>query len=262
MRIPRSAALGVPVALAAPAAAGAHDDASYWAFADRIQVRLNGSWDEAAGRYRAAGSDADTAFNASMLLTHSAAALAGHRGPARNDERARRLVEAFILPPAFVTRLPANTPPKSQRHTPGWTSSLTSAAAYQHVVFDAEIVEALMHAWLAREQLGLGPGTAAAIADRIRRVARGAFWRWPAIRLNQFNWHAQVYAADATVTGDPTLMRRDLRLQIERFAAGVRGAANGPSGCSTAASTSTIENRGGPAGSCPACCSGSKASRK
>src|SRR3954452_5634315 len=34
-----------------------------------------------------------------------------------------------------------------------------------------------------------------------------------------------MYAADATVTGDPALLRRDPRLQLRRFFAGVRGTA-------------------------------------
>ena len=53
----------------------------------------------------------------------------------------------------------------------------------------------------------------------------GPFWRWPAIRLNQINWYALVYAANATVTGSPRLLRHDLRLQIERFVARARGRA-------------------------------------
>ena len=59
--------------------------------------------------------------------------------------------------------------------------------------------------------------------DRIHRTALGSFWRWPAIRLNQINWYALVYAANATVTGSPRLLRHDLRLQIERFVARARG---------------------------------------
>ena len=66
---------------------------------------------------------------------------------------------------------------------------------------------------------------ARAIADRIHRTAMGSYWRWPAIRLNQINWYALVYAANATVTGSPRLLRHDLRLQIERFVARARGSA-------------------------------------
>ena len=58
-----------------------------------------------------------------------------------------------------------------------------------------------MHAWKARRALGLPDETARMIADRIHRVAHTRFWRWPTIRLNQVNWYALMYAADATVSG-------------------------------------------------------------
>ena len=68
-------------------------------------------------------------------------------------------------------------------------------------------------------QLGLSDHLARLIARRIHAVARGRFWRWPAIRLNQFNWYARIYSADAIVTGRSTLVRRDLRRQLARFTA-------------------------------------------
>ncbi len=64
------------------------------------------------------------------------------------------------------------------------------------------------------------------IRDAIHRTARGSFWRYPTIRLNQVNWYALMYAADATVTGDNTLLKRDMYLQLKRFFAGVRGTAS------------------------------------
>ena len=60
------------------------------------------------------------------------------------------------------------------------------------------------------------------IADRIHRVAHTRFWRWPTIRLNQVNWYALMYAADATVTGSSALLRRDMRAQLVRFVTGPR----------------------------------------
>ena len=95
-----------------------------------------------------------------------------------------------------------------------------SSDAGQHLVFDAEIVDGLVHAWKARRALGLSDETAAKIADRIHRVASSRFFRWPSIRLNQVNWYALMYAADATVTGRPGLLRRDLRGQLARFVRG------------------------------------------
>src|SRR3712207_9381348 len=55
--------------------------------------------------------------------------------------------------------------------------------------------------------------------------SRGSFWRYPTIRLNQVNWYALMYAADATVTGDTSLLRRDMSLQLRRFFAGARAGA-------------------------------------
>ena len=97
----------------------------------------------------------------------------------------------------------------------------------QHLVVDSEVVDGLRYAWLARRELGLSERQSSAIADRIHRTATSSFWRWPTIRLNQINWYALLYAADATVTGNPRLLRHDLRLQIERFVAGARGSGAG-----------------------------------
>ena len=109
--------------------------------------------------------------------------------------------------------------------------------APQHVMFDAQIVDALVHAWQARRELGLPGRTARLIADRIHRVARCRFWRWPTIRLNQINWYALVYAADATVTGDPTLLRHDLRAQLD--------AGSSPAGATSAPGCASTTCRSG-----------------
>ena len=62
-----------------------YDDAGYWAFADRMQQRLDRLWDERDGYYHGGGGGADPMTNSMLLLTHSVAALSGHEGPARND---------------------------------------------------------------------------------------------------------------------------------------------------------------------------------
>ena len=97
---------------------------------------------------------------------------------------------------------------------------MTTLRAGQHVMVDSEVVDGLVYAWLARRQLGLSSSAAHLIARRIHAVARGRFWRWPAIRLNQFNWYARIYTADAIVTGRRHLVRHDLRRQIARFTHG------------------------------------------
>ena len=216
-----SIALAVAVLAAAPATASAVDEQGYWAFADRMQTRIDRYWDDSDGLYSgfSAGAHAD------VLLTLAVAAKRDHQGPARNDRRARRLVDALVDSPPFV----AKAPPRwedAQTHAPGFVSSMHTTKSNQHLVVDSEVIDGLRHAWLARRELGLSDAQADAIADRIHRTAMGSYWRWPTIRLNQINWYALVYAANATVTGSPRLLRRDLRLQIDRFVARARGSAS------------------------------------
>ena len=79
---------GLLVIAAAPASAVGYDDAGYLAYDDRMQERLDRLWDERRGLYRPGEGGADSLLNASLLLTHSVAAHAGHHGPTRNDPRA------------------------------------------------------------------------------------------------------------------------------------------------------------------------------
>ena len=198
------------------------DDAAYWAYADRLQRRLDGMWSGRLGRYHTTGGGCEAMVNALMLLTHSVAAERGHDGPARNDRRARRIALALVSAPAFVSRAP-RARAGSHGHAPGWTNSMASAHGIQHEVFDAEIVDGLVHAWQARRALRLPASTSRLIASRIHATAESAFWRWPAQTLNQINWHALMYAADATVTNRPAALATPFRRQLDRFAAGVSG---------------------------------------
>ena len=125
-------------------------------------------------------------LNATMLLTHAAAALAGHTGPARRDDRARALVDALCNGPAWVTSPSTG----SQGHMPGWRDGL-SGGGIQHLVVDTEIVWGLMHAWRARDA-----------ARRRRRPdrrphhlapSRASSGSWPTLRLNQVNWYVRMY---------------------------------------------------------------------
>ena len=210
--------LAAAVLAAAPASASALDEQGYWAFADRMQARIDRYWDDRAGLYTGFSSGA----HADVLLTLSVAARRGHEGAARNDRRARRLVDALVSRRrSSATRRPREG---RQTHAPGFVSSMRRHRSGTSTSWST-----------ARSSTGSAtPGSPAAssasrtrspraIADRIHRTAMGSYWRWPAIRLNQINWYALVYAANATVTGSPRLLRHDLRLQIERFAARARG---------------------------------------
>ncbi|HWK25316.1 MAG TPA: hypothetical protein VNS09_02065 [Solirubrobacter sp.] len=205
------ASLLIPRATTSAEVENAWADAGYWAFADRMQDRLDSHWN---GRAYAPGR---AMVNANLLLTHAAAALAGHDGPARRDARARQLVEALCAGPAWRAK-PAHG---TQGHVPGWGDSLTGGG-FQHLVVDTEIAWALATAWRARAALGLDDRLAGLIADRVTRTANGAFWRWPALRLNQINWYARMYVAAATVGGDAASLHAQLLRQLRRFVDGAR----------------------------------------
>ena len=158
------------------------------------------------------GGGVEPMANSMLLLTHAVAAMDGHVGPARNDHRARILAERLVGGAPYVTK-----PGKGQSHAPGWVNTMSNGPGGQHLVFDAEVVDGLVYAYRAREALQLPASTVEKIRNAIHRTARGKFWRYPTIRLNQVNWYALMYAADATVTGDKTLLKRDLHLQLKRF---------------------------------------------
>ncbi len=146
----------------------AWDDAAYWAFADRMQDALDPHW--RGGVYQPARS----MLNANILLTHAAAALAGHTGPARRDDRARALVDELC---ERVRRGSTRAPNGgSQAHVPGWRDGLRGGGI-QHLVVDTEIAWALSVAWRARDALGLDrpPRTGSPAASSARpRASSGA----------------------------------------------------------------------------------------
>ena len=63
-----AAASAAPALLAAP-----YDEAGYWAFADRMQERLDATWDQRAGYYRLGRGGGEPMANAMLLLTHAVA---------------------------------------------------------------------------------------------------------------------------------------------------------------------------------------------
>jgi hypothetical protein len=200
------------------------DDAAYWAFADRMQDQLDRHWD---GRQY---TPTKAMVNANLLLTHAAAALANHTGPARRDDRARTLIHALTTGKAWVEQPGGG----SQGHAPGWRDSVVGGGI-QHLVVDTEVAWPLMYAWQARDALGLDKATAGLIADRIVRTVKGKFWQWPTLRLNQINWYTRMYVASATVGGDRHDLQTQLLEQVRRFVDGARKPMDG----------ATISNLGG-----------------
>ena len=220
---PLLAAAAAALVLAAPAKAATYDDAAYWAFADNMQQLADKHWDEQDGYFHLGGGGSEPMANSMQLLTYSVAAMQGldPAHPARNDHRARILADRLVSSPPFVKTKTGG----GQVHAPGWVNSMTNKASGQHLVFDAEVVDGLTYAYRARDALQLPDSTVQKIRNAIHSTARGSFWRYPTIRLNQINWYALMYSADALVTGDNTLLKRDFALQLKRFFGGARGSA-------------------------------------
>jgi hypothetical protein len=212
-----------------PAQAQAWDEAGYWAFADKLTRRLDDQWSRNLDQYRPGSPSVDTMMNANMLLVHSAAALRGHEGAARQDARARAIVGKLMGTPPFVEAV-LDPPPGSHPHVPGWVASMTEARTAQHLVVDGEVTDALTMAWRARDVLMIDPAVQALMQDRLRRVADGPYWRYPTLRLNQVNWYAEVYTAAAEATGDPIWLQRDLRGQLMSLVHSIRSPAPGTAG--------------------------------
>ena len=161
-------------------------------------------------------------YNAALLTIHAVAAERGYTaGPARNDERAR-LIAARLSesPPFFAGRRLPN--PDTMFHTPGWVGDLDTLDSPMDKAIDPKVAEALTAAWRARAALGLDPLLVQRLADCVDAVARGPFFRYPYVRLNQINWNAELYACAATVTGTPELLQLDYRRHVRRFVGGAR----------------------------------------
>jgi hypothetical protein len=196
-------------------------DGDYFALADDVMLRLERTWREDEEVYSSGGGGLDAIYNGALLTVHATAAMHGHTGPARNDARARLLAKRLCeSPPFFDGR--ALPHPDRMFHTPGWLGDLYSYVSPMDKAYDPKIAEGLTMAWRARSVIGLSPGTAARIVRCVDSVARGPFFRYPGVRLNQLNWNAELYAYAAELTGDPELLREDYRKHVHRFVAGTR----------------------------------------
>ncbi|MGE4424972.1 MAG: hypothetical protein AB7G37_00805 [Solirubrobacteraceae bacterium] len=193
--------------------------AELWAFADRRQADAEPYWDAAHGGYNQVDGTEDVRLDANMLQVHATAALAGHAGATRRDDRVIALVDLLTRGPAFIAP-PIAAPTGTHGHSPGWTSS-TRRPGRQHVAIDAQVVEALVAAWDARDVVGLSATLRERIAGSISAVAASPFFRYPSQFLTQWNWHADLDAAAYRVTGDRTFLD-DYRRQLSRFVRGSR----------------------------------------
>ena len=205
------------------------DGDDYWRFADWLAPYFDQLWIPDKALYGSGNSNVGRIYHNSLLLTtHAIAALVGHEGAARNDDRARLLARRLCDSPPW-SELTEPVEPDPQFHTPGWVESMGTTDAAMDKSIDPKVAEALMYAWRARDVLRLPDETLGLIADRISRCAHGPFFRFPNVRLNQVNWNCELYSHLATVTGDLELLRNDYREQVERFCAGIK-LAPGPGG--------------------------------
>ena len=106
----------------APATASALDEQGYWAFADRMQARIDRTGTTRRPllrlqRRRARRRPADARRSPPAAAT----------GPARNDRRARRLVDALVFLAAVRREAPAALDGPAA-HAPGFVSSMDTAA--------------------------------------------------------------------------------------------------------------------------------------
>jgi hypothetical protein len=197
----------------------------YWRFADWLAPYFDALWQPDRNVYGSGSSGVGRIYHNSLLLTtHSVAALAGHQGPARNDDRARVLARRLCESPPWSER-DASPEGDPQFHNPGWVESMGTREAAMDKSIDPKVAESLMYAWRARDVLRLPQETLDLIADRVNRCARGPFFRFPNVRLNQINWNCELYAHQATVTGDNELLLNDYRAQLVRFCDGITKAA-------------------------------------
>lgn len=196
-------------------------DADYFAFADQVVNQMERYWNPGRGYYRTGARSIDTICSAAMLTILATSAAHGHVGPARNDERARILVKSLTAAPPFFT---AARPPHYDKmfHSPGWTSNMDGEYVDMDKSIDPKVAEGLQIAYRARQQLNLPADDAARIRTEIHQVAFTEFFRYPKVRLNQINWHAELYAYDWLVNDDPTLLRDDYRQHMHAFTQGFK----------------------------------------
>ena len=213
----RVAALGSPGLPAPP-----FTDADYWRFADWMAPYFDTLWLPDKSLYVSGNTTVGRIYhNALLLTTHAVAALANHDGPSRRDERAVILARRLCDSPPW-SELAQPIEPDPQFHTPGWVESMGTREAAMDKSIDPKVAEALMYAWRARDVIGLPEETRDLIVDRVTRCARGPFFRYPGVRLNQINWNCELYAHMATITGDNELLVNDYRAQVARFAIGIK----------------------------------------
>lgn len=197
------------------------NNADYFAFADRATRAFERRWSNDKQYYTTGARSIDVIANAAMLTVFATAAEEGHVGHSRNDPRARTLVRRLTASPPYYTK---DRPPAYDKmfHSPGWTSNIEGPYVDMDKSIDPKVAEALYLAYEARDVIGLDEADLDLIREEIHAVANTRFFRYPLVRLNQINWHAEIYAYDYLVNGDPELLRQDYRQHVHAFTQGFK----------------------------------------
>jgi hypothetical protein len=179
-----------------------------WKLADDIAARIDTRWRPDRGVYVNERGSPDTRLNTLMLQLHSMAALAGHVGAIRHDERIAPMVNVFVNPPVLVTNSLRPREIGHIPHAPAWTPLIgeNPEKAGLHPSIDTSVVRSLLAAWRARATIGMDQATVDRIGQVISETAHSAYYGGGSRALNQINWAVEVYAAALEITGDPSVL--------------------------------------------------------
>lgn len=188
-----------------------------WSLPDRLIERIDGDWQKGRQVYLDRGSVSIRA-NAMLLELHAMAALAGHTGAARQDDRIPGLIRLFTTAPVYVTVTKIKRSTASFPHTPAFESvyRADSENAPLHPSADAIIMKALATAWRARDVAGVPLEDAQRLQQVVGAVAHGSWYKAPSRAENQINWNSDVYQANLEVNGDRSNLP-DYRAHLKWF---------------------------------------------
>jgi hypothetical protein len=201
-----------------PTTAPTDPSTEHWLLADRLSARLNGVWLKNRAVYGGSG-NISIRMNAMLLELHAMAALSGHTGAARKDDRVTPLVQFFTTAPVVVRRTLRHRSTGVFPHTPAFEAVFTrsSSHAVLHPSADAIVARALLAAWRVRDIVGMPIEDQQRLAKVIHDVARGRFYRTGQRAENQINWNADVAEANFEINGDGGSLRA-YRSQLIWFA--------------------------------------------
>lgn len=186
----------------------------YWRFADAREREVDRFYDPKAGLYQTGSNQVHISM--SMLYLHSLAAIAGHQGPARKDERVEQLTRRLISWPAYIEDDSDSS--GDQAHAPGFTLGIDSPGE-QHVSFDTQAAAGLSAAYRS----GLLPEELRQeVAQTIDAVAHEPIFKAPSVQLNQVNWPISVWRSQAQVTGSWAEAQAQIREYLRIWTRGMK----------------------------------------